>query len=340
LKSAPFKKSTWHFVDKMPDSVKDRYWIECNPFNWYIDDASELQEAVNRLLAVDRPKAALASVRHHTKKLDTPTLVRLLKVLATSSSEANTSIQFQSYDFVNAFETLDNRTDVSADELAHLEFMYLSVFEHEKRGVPHLERQLVNSPELFVQAVGLFYVRQNGEKVDPPEWHLENEEIRKDVAMRAYRLLRNARRIPGAGEDGKIDVLKLTAWIKSVRAQCKAYGREAGGDSSIGELLSKSKKDEDGIWPVVAIRDTLEELGNQTIARAMMIGLLNQAGVQWRGADGRQEREPAANYRNWSKQIVVDWPFTSRLLEEIAKYYDHDADRYDTNASLRKRFSN
>jgi hypothetical protein len=41
--------------------------------------------------------------------------------------------------------------------------------------------------------------------------------------------------------------------------------------------------------------------------------------VHWRGPGGDQERELAAKYRDWSKTISINSPFTSRLLEEIAK---------------------
>jgi hypothetical protein len=45
----------------------------------------------------------------------------------------------------------------------------------------------------------------------------------------------------------------------------------------------------------------------------------------------------AAKYRGWSTQIAIEWPFTSRLLEQIASSYDRDAQWHDTDANLRKR---
>ena len=74
---------------------------------------------------------------------------------ATTSSDADANVHCQSYQFADAFRALDNRVDVSIDELAHLEFLYLSALEHTERGIPNLERQLVTSPALFVQAVSL-----------------------------------------------------------------------------------------------------------------------------------------------------------------------------------------
>jgi hypothetical protein len=69
----------------------------------------------------------------------------------------------------------------------------------------------------------------------------------------------------------------------------------------------------------------------------MAIGLHNQRGAHWRDVDGRQERDLAAQYRGWARQTAVEWPFTSRLLEQVAKSYDHDAESHDTDATLRRR---
>ncbi len=337
LQLAPFKRSTWQIADRLPEELRARYSTEAKP-NWVVNDDTELRELVERLLIAKRPKSALAAVRFQIEKLDSPLIVRLLKDLATSSSEQKSNIRFQPYEFSRAFEVLDDRADVSSDELAHLEFLYLSALQHDKRGIPNLERQLAETPALFVQAVGLTYKRKD-EGDDPPEWQIADEEARSNVATQAYQLLHSAKRIPGTGADGKIDVPKLKAWLKEVRTLCKTYGRELAGDNSIGELLSKSGRDADGIWPVVAVRDALEEFGNQAIAEGMAVGLYNQRGAHFRDVGGKQERELAEMYRGWSKQTAVEWPFTSRLLERIAQNYDRDAKWHDTNANLRKRLS-
>lgn len=337
LNDAPFARSTWTMVDQQPQSIQDRYWTEANAFNARTDDAEELEEMVDRLLAAKRPKAAFAATRLWIEKLDSLRIVQLLKEVATSSHPADENVRFHSYDFSRAFEVLDGRADVSADELAHLEFLYLAGLEHEERGIPNLERQLANDPTLFVQAVGLVYKRRGGEVPDPPEWNIDDDKARENVATQAYRILHKSKRIPGTDESGKIDNAKLKAWIVEVRRLLAGYGRQDVGDSAIGELLSKSKQDTDGIWPVIAIREVLEEIGNQRVASAMAVGLYNQRGAHWRDVDGRQERELAAKYRDWSKRTAVEWPFTSQLLEQIARSYDRDAQWHDTDANLRKR---
>jgi hypothetical protein len=336
LKQAPFNGSTWQMADRLPEHLRARYWTETSP-NLMSQDGAELSELVERLLAARRPKTAFGAVRwFQAEKLDSPLIVRLLRDLVTTSSEHDANVRFNAFDIGRIFEILDQRADVTAKELASLEFLYLSALQHEKRGIPNLERQLAETPTLFAQAVGLVYKRTDSGE-DPAEFRIANDNNREAVATLACTLLDKAKRIPGTGDDGKIDAARLKAWLKEARALCKTYGRELAGDTSIGTLLSKSGRDDDGIWPAVAIRDALEELGNQNIAEAIGVGLYNQRGAHWRDVGGKQERELAAIYRGWSKQTAVEWPFTSRLLERIAQTYDKDAEWHDTQEDLRKR---
>jgi addiction module HigA family antidote len=336
LKLAPFKRWTWQIADTLPEELRAKYFAEAMPGPMFVDDVAEVRELVDRLLDAKRPKTALVAVRFQVEKLDSPLIVRLLKDLATTATEQDSNVRFKPYELARAFEILDHRANVAADELAHLEFLYLSALQHEKRGIPNLQRQLAETPALFAQAVGLTYKRKDSGE-DPPEWHIEGEEARSTVAGQAYSLLHQAKRVPGTGDNGKIEVAKLKEWIRDARALCKSYGRELAGDNSIGELLSKSGRDEDGIWPAIAVRDALEELGNQTIADGMAVGLYNQRGPHWRDVGGKQERELAEMYRGWSQQTAVEWPFTSRLLDRIARTYDGEAVWHDTDANLRRR---
>jgi hypothetical protein len=233
------------------------------------------------------------------KDIESTLLVKLLKEVATKNSEPSGHFRFNSYEIEEAFKMLDERSDVSADEVAHLEFLYLGVLDNAERGIPNLERQLAESPALFVQSIGLAYKRSNDGE-DPAEWRIVNEEARANIALQAHRLLHNARRIPGTKDDGTIDLAKLKAWVTEVRELCKTYARVGVGDSVIGELLSKAPPGEDDIWPCEPVREALEEVGTKRMAEGMAIGLYNQRGAQWRGEGGDQERDLATKYRNWS----------------------------------------
>jgi addiction module HigA family antidote len=332
LRFAPFGRRTWQHVAKLPKELGARYWKEVHP-QWRQQDRDELHTIIHRLLDVDRPRAALSTIHLHFKEIETESLIRLLKEVAINGAEPSGHYQLRSYEISDALKILDSRADASRDDLAHLEFLYLTALDRGEHGIPNLERQLAQSPALFMQAVGISYKRK-GDGEDPPEWHVDSS-----VATQAYRLLHKARRIPGARDDGSIDLGKLKEWIAEVRALCKMYGREVVGDHSIGELLAKAPPGPDSIWPCEPVRQALEEIGTKDIADGIAIGVYNLRGAHWRGVGGQQERDLAAKYRGWSKQVAFDSPFVSRLLEQIARSYDRDAEWHDTDANIRKRLS-
>jgi hypothetical protein len=46
----------------------------------------------------------------------------------------------------------------------------------------------------------------------------------------------------------------------------------------------------------------------------------------------------AQKYRNWGKALQVSHPFVAaKLLMALAKTYDHEASREDTEAAIRRR---
>ncbi|MGH9808061.1 MAG: hypothetical protein ACRD9W_12530 [Terriglobia bacterium] len=141
--------------------------------------------------------------------------------------------------------------------MATLEFQFLEALEHGKYGIPNLESQICANPPLFVRAVALAFRRNDGGK-DPEEIGIQDAAKRKAAATAAYRLLDRIKRLPGMDEQGKIDLEKLKAWLKTVRSELKALGRAEIGDERIGQLLARAAKNAPGAWPNAEICEALE----------------------------------------------------------------------------------
>jgi hypothetical protein len=76
--------------------------------------------------------------------------------------------------------------------------------DHSKHGIPNLERQISQSPALFIQAVAWTYKRSDGGE-DPHEWQIDDPEKHSDIAAATYRLLDKISRIPGNGRRRRHD---------------------------------------------------------------------------------------------------------------------------------------
>lgn len=332
---APFQKSTWDALGEYGDVIRTMYWKAVIP-SWGQHTPVELNEVIDRLLDVQRPRAAFHVVRMDLKDVETNRLKLLLRTIATVDAEPAEHFKLESYSISQAFDSLDGRDGVTRDEMAQLEFLFIGALELGEHGIPNLTSQIAESPVMFAQAVGLVYKRSDSGD-DPPEWRIENPSQKVAVATAAHRVLQGIKSVPGSNADGQIDAAVLGAWIAEVRRLCTEYARLDAGDQCLGQLLAKSPVGENGVWPCASVCQVLEEIASPEIAEGLSIGVYNLRGVHWRGEGGKQERELAAKYRAWAEQLCFEYPYVGNVLENIALSYDRDAGWEDADAKVRKR---
>ena len=240
-----------------------------------------------------------------------------------------------------AFKHLNGSPALTLDQKAGLEFAYLEVLARpwDRRGsygIPNLERYVEAHPELFVQAVAWIYKRKD-DATDPAEFQVPPERG-NTMSERGYKLLEAIERIPGHNDLGELEAKRLAKWMAAVRQSCAELGRADMADICIGKVLSYAPVGDDGVWPCEPVREVMEEIQSEPMMRGAHTGVYNSRGVHWRGEGGDQERELADKYRKWGKALQYSHPFVaSKLLMEVAKAYDREASREDTEAGIRRR---
>ena len=142
-----------------------------------------------------------------------------------------------------------------------MEFRFISALDHTDYGIPNLERQIAESPIVFVQAVALTYKRSDAGE-DPPEWRIDDPERRTAVASAMHRLLDQIKRIPGTDRDGKITADALAMWLTQVRELCAHYSRSEVADHCIGQLVSKAPPENTGVWPCLPVCEAMERIAS------------------------------------------------------------------------------
>lgn len=337
LLALPSTAWIWSLAKRAGEAIEASYWKQLNIL-WSKEDDADPAYAIEKLIEAGRARASIQFIGYHLhdgRKFASDLLVRALLEAVRQPVEGdldmNDRTMFQHY-AQEIFNQLDQAYDVSTDTLAKLEWQYLPMFEHSQRKAKAIMAELASKPDLFVQMLAAVYKpTEDSGVVDPP---VENEEHARNIANQAYRLLRLWDVIPATQADGSIDGAKLEAWIKEARKLAHAKGRGLVADQKIGELLSASKVDADGIWPTVPIREVIEAIRSRDLETGVMIGKSNRRGVTTRamGEGGAQERKLAKQYRDWSDATAFDWPRTSGILENLAKSYDHEAKAHDEDA--------
>ncbi|MEX6631947.1 helix-turn-helix transcriptional regulator [Hyphococcus lacteus] len=335
LTLAPIRQSTFDLVSELEAESYDAYWRTLEP-RIFADLEAYFDLIAENMLRVGRPIAAFRTMHFVLEKLSTHLIYEMLNNM-TSSSEETYGYAIRPYDVSKAFEIVQSRDIYTEDELASLEFRYISALNDSEYGIPNLESQISKSPALFMQVLAQVY-RRNDDQLDPPEWIIADDELKQSHATHMHRVLDRFKKTPGSDEatdEGKVAI--LIEWIREVRQLCKQYARVKIGDQKIGELLAKSLADENGNWPNNAVCEALEFVATEDVMVGFSIGLFNSRGVHWRGEGGQQERDLAEKYRSIAERVAFKFPFVERIFEHIAQQYDKDAHWQDTEAGIRKR---
>lgn len=338
---SPFRRSCWQIVDELQPDLGRKYWDMIIP-EWIFGADDESIEAVERLLAAGRPRAALACGQHKFEVLGSELLFRIMWEIAHKEGQDQPGqYQLDQYYVQEAFAIIDKSTVLTLEQKAGLEFAYIDALSTpwgrgEQRGVPNLQKYVAEHPEMYVQAVMWTYKRGD-EGEDPPGWKVGPDQV-QHLAERGYKLLDGLDRVPGHDEGGVLQLDKLAEWVKAVRDTCAELGRLDIADLCIGKLLSHAPSGNDGVWPCEPVREVMEEVHSKAMMDGARTGLYNSRGVTWRGEGGDQERALAEKYRAWGNALQYSHPFVaSELLMGMVATYEHEAVREDTRAGIGRR---
>ena len=329
---------SWKRAAAEGDDVADAFWRSFS----YLGlgrDFPHVAEAVARLYRVGRHTAGLDMLAMYVD--DAGNDPEELAVLAADGLEAllqqegsETELKALSqHDLRTLFSHLEaHEQAVGWERVARLEWGYLGALGYDAH-VPTLNRLLATDPGFFVQVMTVVFREKSADA------KTETSPERQRMATNGYRLLSVWTTVPGVDEGGKLDGAALRTWVSEALTQLEEVDRRDVGEDRIGHVLSYSLPGDDGIRPAPEVRDLLEELQSAVVEEALRVGFYNQRGTTSRDPEegGAQERQLAARYREEADRVVDQWPRTAAILRDLAKSYENDARRYDSEAEKRRR---
>ena len=325
-----FERAVWSAADAMGESVASDYWTNVQA-SWGRYTVDDLNHAVFRLLEAGRPRAAFDFGHLKWGRVESEHIRRILLDLPGSREAIDGSARLDGYTIAQAFKVLNERDAFSQAEMAQLEFLYLDAFWLEEDGMPNLEKEIEENPDLFCQAIALAFRREDDSDRREP-----TEEERR-AARQAHRLLDKLTRLPGHEADGTLTAARLTDWVLKAQQLCNANGRRVIGDQQIGQLLAHAPTGDDDVWPCVPVRETLETVLNEHVQLGFEIGRHNSRGAHVRQEGGGQERELAAQYERWAKACDYAYPKVATALRQIASAYESEARWHDQDSAVQRR---
>ena len=333
---APVRSGTWRIIDGLPAEVRDQYWRQVAAPVMLRLTSAEWEELVDKLLAVGRPVAAMHAADMQWHQVETSCAKRILEAVGTHPGD-DPREQVDPRVMSDGMASLSERPGVTADELATLELRLVTALEHSEHGIPNLEKRISESPEMFVQLLGMAYGRDDrqddeGEGNDPKQ---------PRAARVAHAILRRMKRVPGE-EGDNLDAEKLQRWVVKVRSLAASCGRAEVGDVVIGELLAGAAGDLDqSPWPATAICQVMEAAASDRMGHGFVAGARNARGVTVRAFDegGRQERDLAAVYAAHAEALMIEFPFVNKVLGWLEEFFESDAKWMDAKTEVDRRLA-
>jgi hypothetical protein len=314
-------QGAWQVADRN-EAVADAYWSDFSPYGR--GPGFELvNEASRKLLAHDRPRAALALMNLYGQEgLVDPTLVvGGLEAFIRQPADHPDQFRIDGYDIEKLLE-IARRADVPRERLGQLEWALRPALGYGSHS-PVLEEQLAADPEFFVQVLSMVFRPRNTEV---------GEDVPEHLARNAYQLLDDWNVVPGRLGDGvAVDPVALNAWVdEALRLAGEAHRLEIALDQ-IGKVLAKAPGDADGTWPAAPVRDVIERIGRSELDDGFRVQILNSRSVHTRGLaeGGEQERERADHYAQLAELVTDGSPRTAAALRGVAATYAADARYFD-----------
>lgn len=320
----------WAIAESTSAEVDAKYWAGFYPFGRGTDFPL-VNETARKLADHGRWATALDLMSHFIKNGN---LNEALVVEAFTSmlQEGDPEMRVLSeYEITNLLNFLRESGRVDSGTLVRLEWQLLPALNSQP-GPSTLQRTLSESPEFFVEVIAMLY-RPKTQEGDQGEG--TPTEAERNVAGNAWHLLHEWKRLPGTVEETQaIDFDVLVAWVTRARDLLREADLLEVGESQIGQVLAHAQADEDGTWPVRAVRDFLEAHGSKYVLGGFSMGAYNKRGVTSRGVTdgGVQEYALADNYTRWADATKVRWPKTSRVLREVADGYRNEGQLNDERA--------
>jgi len=318
----PFTSETWKRSQRLLGQNEAAYWkkVSVNPYQ----TEDDLDPAIDKLLEHGRPNDAIsciAKMLYDKQQVDNSKTVKVLLAAVTAEQPVRS---MDVYDTIELIKALQFDPNTNPDDLFKVEWAYLPLLNQYNDASPKLlEQRLSSDPEFFCEIIRTIFRPKNAEI--PVE---EPTEQQKNIAMNAYRLLKQWEIPPGSQSDSSFDGDAFNDWLNKVKASCKESGHLEVALSKIGSVLIHTPPDSDGLWIHHSVAEALNSKDAEEMRNGFSVGIFNSRGVYCVDPSGKPEKELAARYRQQAEEVEAHgYHRLAVTLRDLAESYDQEAER-------------
>jgi len=331
----PQNRKVWEILKTFELQIQQKYWQSVYPRLLDITIEDKLY-ALEQLIKVRRYFTALNTAAMFKNEIPPKFIVELLGKAVLERSIDNFNI-VSAWDIQELFKVLDQSNEIDRNIIAKFEWLYLPILASVGSSRPPigLHQELSENPAFFAEVIKYLYKPKSNDIPEEGEELLE--ELKRQRARLAFKLLNSWDIVPGSDSNGKIDYEKLKGWVNKARELCKKMDRLEGCDRHIGRVLAHAKSDKAGNWPSEEVCKIIEDIRSKELEIGFSIGIYNKRGVVSKTPfeGGRQERILAELYKNFADSLANRFTRTSAIIKKVAEDYENEAKREDEEAEKR-----
>lgn len=307
-------------IAKMPlinaesDKIKEKYWRSVYRYN-HKDDEGTCRYLIEEMCKYSDQMTTIEALKGCSKVFNAKEILSIMESL--HSLEAGAISSMASYSLKEILTILQHEFYDTEEcmRVAKLEINYRDLLEWQD--MLCFKRCLELSPKLFAEMISIAYKKDEGEEQEQKAY---DERFISSI----YSLFYNAEFCP-AESNGKVDKEGLFAWIEEFKELLKKQHQTKLFTYFLGRIFAYSPKGEDGYYPQEAIRDAIQQYGDQSLESEYVCCVFNQRGV-FSPTGGAEERELANKYKRNADAVRTRYPKVATIYDQLCERYLYDAD--------------
>ncbi len=168
---------------------------------------------------------------------------------------------------------------------------------------------------LFAEIISLTYKKDDGSFDDS----MDSEKKQVFFSME-----RDIKFCPGE-ENGSINKDILNKWVSEFKSCLEYQQQNSRFSDKLGKLFACSPTGSDGIFPHEAIRDKIEEIGNEELMNSFALAIIYGRGVH-NVTGGKDEYKLGEKYAEISRKLSVRYPKTAKIFSIISRSFFNEAE--------------
>ena len=310
ISSLPFDEKTKVLINELPDEATMNYWSRFTRFK--LENKDLLIEAVDNLLKYSNWNALNLIMHSQIEMFNTEEILTIIseasqKMIAERATLGNNDCHFIKRLFSVVHQRIGDDFE-SYPILFELEMRLYAIIGWENMKCCHY--MFKRNAYLFAEIISLIYKRDDGSY---------DESIDSEKKRVLFSLERDMKFCPGE-ENGSINKDILDKWVNEFKSYLEYQHQNSMFYDKLGKLFACSPSGSDGIFPHEAIREKIEEIGNEELMNSFAFAIIYGRGVH-NVTGGKDEYKLGEKYAEISRKLSVRYQRTAKIFSIISKSF-------------------